>query len=123
MSENRQHLVIALIVIVLGVFATTAKAEPRHTCGATHVAKTNKKVPAPEPQRVEKTNRTVTAAALPAHKEFQLAAVEIPTTVKVNGKADEHFVIETEAGAEVQPEIRAGLVEAHVVAGSFHYHD
>ena len=121
-SENRQHLFIAIVVIILGCLATTAKAEPRHTCNATHFAKTAK-VPAPEPKKVEKTTRPAMANALPAHREFLLADATVPATVKVNSKNDEHFVITTEAGAETRHEIRAaGLVEAHVVPGSLHIH-
>jgi hypothetical protein len=120
--NDRQSFIIPLIVVILGILATTAKAEPRNTCGATHFAKTTR-APAPEPKKVEKTTRPAIAIVLPAHKEFLLADVTVPATVKVNSKNDEHFVIMTEAGAETRHEIRAaGLVEAHVVPGSLHIH-
>jgi long-subunit fatty acid transport protein len=115
-SENRQSFLIALFVVISGILATTAQAEPRHSCSATHVAKASK-APAPEPKKVEKTNRPITAE-LPAHREFQLAAVETPTNVKVNGKINEHFVISTEAGTETTTEDGyTVVVEAHLIPG------
>lgn len=112
--------IIAFVLIASGI---------RECCAAEHgscslVAKATKKNPAPEPKKVERADRPITASALPQHKEFQLAAIDIPVNVKVTGKIDERFVIATEAGEETQPEIRAGgLVEMHLVPGSMHFRE
>lgn len=121
-TSSSQPVIISLIVIILCCLVATAKAEPRQACSTATAAK-KAPAPQPEPKKVEKPSRPA-IAVLPAHKEFQLTSINIPTNVKVRGNNDEHFVIKTEAGTDSPVEIRtAGLIEGHVVPGSLHYRD